>query len=56
VAIMGEISNIEAKELKSGNTLISFALYDGSSSMTCKAFIKRVKMVRYYPGSKRPRV
>ncbi len=40
VAIMGEISNIEAKELKSGKTLISFALYDGSSSMTCKAFIK----------------
>ncbi|MDP4181538.1 MAG: DNA polymerase III subunit alpha [Bacillota bacterium] len=40
VAITGEISNIEAKELKSGKTLISFALYDGSSSMTCKAFIK----------------
>ena len=40
VAIIGEISNIEAKELKSGKTLISFALYDGSSSMTCKAFIK----------------
>lgn len=40
VAIAGEISNIEAKELKSGKTLISFALYDGFSSMTCKAFIK----------------
>lgn len=40
VAIMGEISNIESKELRSGKTLISFALYDGSSSMTCKAFIK----------------
>ncbi|MBE6066873.1 MAG: DNA polymerase III subunit alpha [Clostridium lundense] len=40
IAIQGEISNIEAKELKSGKTLISFDLYDGSSSMTCKSFIK----------------
>jgi DNA polymerase-3 subunit alpha (Gram-positive type) len=40
IALEGEISNIEAKELKSGKTLISFDLYDGSSSMTCKAFLK----------------
>ena len=40
VAIKGEISNIESKELRSGKTLISFDLYDGFSSMTCKAFIK----------------
>jgi DNA polymerase-3 subunit alpha (Gram-positive type) len=40
IAIAGEISNIEARELKSGKTLVSFDLYDGSSSMTCKAFIK----------------
>lgn len=40
IALEGEISNIEAKELKSGKTLVSFDLYDGSSSMTCKAFIK----------------
>ncbi|AEV68508.1 DNA polymerase III subunit alpha [Acetivibrio clariflavus] len=40
VAIEGEIFNIESKELKSGKTLISFALYDGSTSMTCKAFVK----------------
>lgn len=40
VAIEGEIFNIESKELKSGKTLISFDLYDGSSSITCKAFIK----------------
>ncbi|QAT39879.1 DNA polymerase III subunit alpha [Clostridium sp. JN-9] len=40
VAIQGEISNIEAKELKSGKTLVSFDLYDGSSSMTCKSFLK----------------
>ncbi|KAJ53743.1 DNA polymerase-3 subunit alpha (Gram-positive type) [Clostridium tetanomorphum] len=40
VAIEGEIFNIEEKELRSGKTLISFDLYDGSSSMTCKAFCK----------------
>ena len=41
VAIAGEISNIDSKELRSGKTLISFDLYDGSSSMTCKAFLKQ---------------
>ncbi|KOF57811.1 DNA polymerase III subunit alpha [Clostridium sp. DMHC 10] len=40
ISIQGEISNIEAKELKSGKTLVSFDLYDGSSSMTCKSFLK----------------
>jgi DNA polymerase-3 subunit alpha (Gram-positive type) len=40
IAIEGEISNIEDKELKSGKTLVSFDLYDGSSSMTCKSFLK----------------
>ncbi|QGU94044.1 DNA polymerase III subunit alpha [Clostridium bovifaecis] len=40
IALEGEISNIESRELKSGKTLISFDLYDGSSSMTCKSFIK----------------
>ncbi|WP_353092585.1 DNA polymerase III subunit alpha [Tissierella praeacuta] len=40
VAIEGEISNIESRELRSGKILISFDLYDGSSSITCKSFIK----------------
>ncbi|WP_425807618.1 DNA polymerase III subunit alpha [Desulfitobacterium sp. Sab5] len=40
IALEGEISDIEAKELKSGKTLVSFDLYDGSSSMTCKSFLK----------------
>jgi DNA polymerase-3 subunit alpha (Gram-positive type) len=39
-AIEGEISNIETRELRSGKILVSFDLYDGSSSMTCKAFLK----------------
>lgn len=41
VAISGEISNIDSKELRSGKTLVSFDLYDGSTSITCKAFIKQ---------------
>lgn len=53
VALDGEIIGMEDRELKSGKTLLSFDLYDGSSSMTCKAFlnkdvskkvIKRMKM------------
>jgi len=40
IALEGTISNVEAKELKSGKLLVSFDLYDGSSSITCKAFLK----------------
>ena len=40
VTIEGDISNVEAKELRSGKILISFDVYDGSNSMTCKSFIK----------------
>ncbi|GKX68519.1 DNA polymerase III subunit alpha [Inconstantimicrobium mannanitabidum] len=40
VVIQGEISNMEVKELRSGKMLVSFDLYDGSSSMTCKSFLK----------------
>ena len=40
VALAGEVFNMEARELKSGKVLISFDLYDGSSSMTCKTFCK----------------
>lgn len=39
IAVEGEISNLEDKELRSGKTLVSFDLYDGSSSLTCKAFL-----------------
>ncbi|MEQ8197436.1 MAG: DNA polymerase III subunit alpha [Clostridiaceae bacterium] len=40
IVLSGEISNIESRDLRSGKTLVSFDLYDGSSSMTCKAFLK----------------
>lgn len=38
VFLDGEILNMETRELKSGKTLISFDLYDGSSTITCKSF------------------
>ncbi|MEW8973008.1 MAG: DNA polymerase III subunit alpha [Tissierellaceae bacterium] len=40
VAVEGEISNIESRELRNEKILISFDLYDGSSSITCKSFVK----------------
>lgn len=53
VALQGEVSNIEAKELRSGKTLISFDLYDGSNSMTCKVFCKPGDDVEVLPKLKK---
>ena len=41
VSLDGEIILMEDRELKSGKTLLSFDLYDGSSTMTCKAFLNK---------------
>ena len=41
VSIKGEIIFTEDRELKSGKTLLSMDIYDGSSTMTCKAFIEK---------------
>ncbi|MDD3224980.1 MAG: DNA polymerase III subunit alpha [Clostridium sp.] len=49
ISIKGEISNIETRELKSGKTLVSFDLYDGSSSMTCKSFLKQGDDIKVLP-------
>ncbi len=43
VAVEGEISNMETKELRSGKILVSFDLYDNSSSISCKSFLKPEK-------------
>ena len=51
--MQGEVSNIEAKELRSGKTLISFDLYDGSNSMTCKVFCKPGDDVEVLPKLKK---
>ena len=40
VALEGEVLNIDSRELKSGKTLLSFDLYDGTSTLTCKAFLQ----------------
>ena len=40
VSVEGEISNMETKELRSGKILVSFDLYDNSSSVSCKSFLK----------------
>ena len=41
VSIDGEIIGMEDRQLKSGKTLLSFDIYDGSSTMTCKAFLNK---------------
>lgn len=48
IALQGEISNLEAKELRSGKMLVSFDLYDRSSSMTCKSFIQPTQYDEVY--------
>ena len=40
VQLDGEILNIDSKELRGGKVLVMFDLFDGSSTITCKAFSK----------------
>ena len=40
VCLEGEVVRMDARELKNEKTLLMFDLYDGSSTMTCKAFVK----------------
>ena len=41
VAIDGEVITMEDRELKGGKILLSIAIYDGTSTMTCKAFLTK---------------
>lgn len=43
VALQGEVIFTEDRTLKSGKTLFSFDLYDGTSTITCKAFLDKDK-------------
>ncbi len=43
VSLDGEIIYMEDKTLKNGKTLLSFDLYDGTSTLTCKAFLEKDK-------------
>ena len=41
VSLEGQVINSEDRELKSGRVLYSFDLYDGTSTLTCKAFLDK---------------
>lgn len=43
LCLEGEIINTDSRELKSGKILFMFDLYDGTSTITCKAFIEQEK-------------
>lgn len=43
ISLEGEIINTDSRELKSGKFLFMFDLYDGTSTITCKAFIEKEK-------------
>ncbi len=40
ISLEGEIINMDSRELKSGKYLVMFDLYDGTSTITCKAFVQ----------------
>ena len=44
IALEGEIINMDSRELKSGKFLVLFDLYDGTSTITCKAFVVPEKL------------
>lgn len=44
IALEGEVLREEERLLKSGKTLYAFDLYDGTSTITCKAFIEEEKL------------
>ena len=41
VCIDGEVITMEDRELKGGKILLSISVYDGTSTMTCKAFLTK---------------
>ena len=44
ISLEGEIINMDSRELKSGKFLVIFDLYDGTSTITCKAFVAPEKL------------
>ncbi len=40
VMLSGDVLNMDSRELRSGKTLMTFDLYDGTSTLTCKAFLQ----------------
>ena len=55
VSLKGEVIFTEDRTLKSGKTLFSFDLYDGTNTITCKAFLEKEnakKKMKRISGSK----
>ena len=52
VIIKGKTSNYESRETKNGGYLISFDIYDGSSSINVKAFLKANEYEEVHPKMK----
>lgn len=55
VALQGEVIYSEDRTLKSGKTLFSFDLFDGTSTITCKAFLNKEnakKIMKRITGAK----
>ena len=40
VCLDGEIINTDSREIKNGKVIVMFDLYDGTSTITCKAFVE----------------
>lgn len=48
VLLDGEILNVDSRELKTGKLLAMFDLYDGTSTITCKAFWKKKRQKKFW--------
>ena len=46
VALQGKVIRTDSRELKNGKTLVMFDIYDGTSTITCKAFVEPEKIVK----------
>ena len=53
VIIKGKTSNYDSRETKNGGFLISFDIYDGSSSINVKAFLKANEYEEVHPKMKK---
>ena len=52
VIIKGQVSNFDSRETKNGSFLISFDIYDGTSSINVKAFLKAEEFAEVKPKFK----
>lgn len=52
VIIRGKVSNYDSRETKNGGFLVSFDIYDGSSSISVKAFLKKNEFEEVNPKLK----